>query len=24
MNANHQRYAFRSIFAAHPSFSLAS
>jgi len=24
MNAKHQRYAFRSIFATHPSFSLAS
>lgn len=24
MNASHQRYAFRSLFAAHPSFSPAS
>jgi len=24
MNANHHRYAFRSLFAAHPSFSTAS
>ena len=24
MNARHHRYAFRSLFAAHPSFSLAS
>jgi len=24
MNAHHHRYAFRSLFAAHPSFSPAS